>query len=834
MNPDSAEQPPPNEQRATLTQGNHPPIPENPPETGTAPPSRTLLSGIGSARWLAAGLSAAVAYGATLVGAVITLVLVFIGTLLTSNSGMDSTVQEYSGIDPAEIAGGFLFIIGIPFQLTGMAFMGAFGAELGTNFFGAPLELGGMLWVLPLFLTGLAVAALWWLGRRTERKQPTTPAQAWILSGTTGLALALIAMLLGLVFTIRSGDAEMAVSINSVSVSLFFGALAIGTLASRAGRAAARGFVLARKYPSVMSALKVFGLHFLAYTVVAGVIVFIAAIVKGGALAAFSAPLWLPTAATWVYGVGHFTTLGASTSAASDSMNVFDLPWWATLLLVLFTLALAVLASVVWALVRNNDPAALRRGTSWVVLPTVFLIGGLTMSVASAAVFDVSGGIFALSGTMALAPWTFLIMGLWGGAIEASSRFVAPVLIPLVPARVWAWLTHQVSQPTTVPGTHIAGAGGPAAAAVASDGAPSSAPTGDGAGQVTEPQPMSAQAKKRLRMGAIIAGAVVVLSVGATVAYNVVSTNVFGPQAQVEKYLDSLRDGDAATAVDILDPNVTSEERVLLTNQIFSAAENRISGYEIRDVETTDDGAVITADLTQDSKTTPITFVLEKGDRTAVVFNEWRVVSGGTWLLPIQLPEGANAIKVNGVDVELPSMEGQQAPGAILPVLPGSYVITPPEGTKYVTLGEAKTVNVAVDPASNDLMGAQFEISLTDAVQKDAVAQAKAYLEKCLASKEAEPESCPNNMYTSGDAEDYRNISWSVETEPTYEVSDGYQGESVRLSASDGEATVTYERNTEWDDDEPAVWEKNEDSQGLYFSGEVLIEKDKLSVTFTD
>ncbi len=820
MKPNSAEQSPPNQQGATLTQGNHPPLPENPPDAGAVPPSSTVLTGVGSTRWLGAGLSATIAYGVTLVGAVVALVLVFVGTLLTSNSDMDSTVQEYSGIDPAEIAGGILFIIGIPFQLTGMAFMGAFGAELGTNFFGAPLELEGMLWVLPLLLTGLAVAALWWLGRRAERKQPTEAAQAWILSGTTGLALALIAMLFGLVFTIRSGDEEMAVSINSVSVSLLFGALVIGTLATWAGRASARGFTFARKYPSVLNALKVFGLHFLAYTVVTGVIVFISAIVKGGALAAFSAPLWLPTAAIWGYGVGHFTTLGVSTSAASDSMNVLDLPWWATLLLILFTLAFAVLASVVWALVRNNDPTALRRGTSWVVLPAVFLVGGLATSLVSAAVFDVSGGIFALSGTMALAPWTFLIMGLWGAAIEVSSRFVAPTLIPFAPARVRGWLKRNVDHGMT-------------ADAVASDVTPSTAPAADATGQVPEPQPMSAQAKKRLRVWGIIVGAVVVLVIGATVAYNVVSTSVFGPKAQVEKYLDSLRDGDAATAVDILDPNVTSQERVLLTNQIFSAAKNRISGYEIRDVETTDGGAVITADLTQDSKTTPITFVLEKGDRTAVVFNEWRVVSGGTWLLPIQLPEGANEIKVNGVDVKLPSSEGQQAPGTILPVLPGSYVITPPEGTKYVTLGEAKTVNVAVDPEGNNSLGARFEISLTDAVQKDTVAEAKAYLEKCLASKDAAPEACPNKMYTYGDAKDYRNISWSLTTEPTYDVSEGFQGQSVRLRASGGEATVSYERNMEWYSDEPAVWEKQKDSRGLYFDGEVRLEKDKLTVKFS-
>ncbi len=808
---------------------NQPPAPAAPaaaPDAGFTPapdpafaaaparPARTVLNGVGPRQWVGAAISAAIAYGVTVVGTIAALVLVFIGSLFSADSAMDGRLQEMSGVDTSEITSGILFIIGAPFQVAGLALMGSLNTQMDSEFLGTSIQLGGMLWMMPLLLTALASATLWWLGRRAERGSPTTTVQRWLLAGATGVVLAVIATLLAQIFTIRSQDNGTELTLNSASASLFFGAILMGTLASFAGRRSASGkpSLLREKLPDSVPAMRLFGLHFLTYTTVTGFALLIAAAVKGGAVAAFAAPLWLPTAAAWSYGLGHLSAVRTSTSMTSDSVHLFTLPWWVALLMAVLTLLLAVCASVAWSLMR---PRASKHWSSWATLPAAFLAGGLLLALLSAALFDVDAGILAISGSLALAPWTFLIMGLWGAAIEAGSRFVAPTLVPLVPVRVRQRLGAD-SQGVT--------AGSP-------DQESSGAQTAS-AGPVVEAKPMTAQTKKRLKVGGIIVGAVVVLSVGATVAYNVAATTVYGPQAQVEKYLDALKDGDAEAAVDILDPNVTTQEQVLLNNEIFKAAENRISGYEIRDIETTDDGALVTADITQDSKTVPITFALEEGDRTALVFNEWRVLSGAAWHLPIEIPGGEGVFKVNGVDVEL-SSAGQQSPLMLLPVLPGDYVITPPEGTKYVTLGEPQTASVSVDPLAIGKRGVQFEINLTDAVQKDAIAQAKAYLEKCVAAKEAEPESCPNRMFTFGDEKDYRNISWKLSQEPTYEVSEGWQGTQMRLNATDGEATVTYERNTAWDD-EPAEWEKEDSSASLYFSGDVVIEKDKLTVSFED
>ena len=79
-------------------------------------------------------------------------------------------------------------------------------------------------------------------------------------------------------------------------------------------------------------------------------------------------------------------------------------------------------------------------------------------------------------------------------------------------------------------------------------------------------------------MSAAVVGAVAVLAVGSVVTINAVKP---GPDQLVKDYAQALVDGDARKALEILDPDVPNEERVLLTNEVLGAAANRIDGFSI-------------------------------------------------------------------------------------------------------------------------------------------------------------------------------------------------------------------------------------------------------------
>ncbi|NJC24150.1 hypothetical protein BJ994_003226 [Arthrobacter pigmenti] len=809
--------------------GDQPHLP--PPSTLPAQPAQpvqgTSLKDLEPARWIHACLSGALAYGLTVVGALLALLLMILGAVL-SPQDIQGSVEGFTGASAAEFGSLFLFIA-VPFQLAGMGLFGTLQGEMSVNILGAAVTVGGSGWFVPLALTGITVLTLAFVARRAARKQPTTTAQAWALSAASGAALAVVALLLGILFAVRLEEEGTSITLSSVSWSLFLGSLVIGTLASRVGRSmgARRNGPLAvtaarRTVAGVSAAFRVVGLHYLTYTLIGGSVLLIGTFVFGGAVAGFAALSWLPNLAGWMYGIGHLSVVRQVSTIGSDNVSTFDWPMWATLLSLLLTIALAAAASVAWALARRNAAG----WASWLVLPAVFLTCGLAITLLSTGSFEVQGGIFAASGSIALAPWTLLILALWGGTIEASSRFVAPWLVPYVPAKV----RRFVAGPRDT--NRIAVAQDPHTGAL-----PASAQTtipldAQDEDQAAEPKPLSPQAKKKLKIGAVVAGVVVVLGIGAAVTYNVLATSTYGPQAQVEKYLQALQDGDASTAVEIVDPNVPSAERLLLSDEIYGAAENRITAYEIRDVEQEGDTAIVTAEITQDSQTTPLTFTLEKGDSTAVIFHEWRVAHGSSWTLPVQVPTGFTNIAVNGVDVEIPAQQAQQAPGTFaFAVLPGTYVITPPEGTRYVTLGEAQTVTVSADPTVFPGEGAIFEPSMTGALTEDAIAQVQAHLAGCMAAKESEPAGCPNSAFTFGDEEDYRNFIWTMTEEPTFEVTESWNG--LLLTSDGGVMTVTYEQNTNWLGDEPE-WEKQEEQMPLYFSAPVQIEGDKLTVVFEE
>src|SRR5690606_9917151 len=94
---------------------------------------------------------------------------------------------------------------------------------------------------------------------------------------------------------------------------------------------------------------------------------------------------------------------------------------------------------------------------------------------------------------------------------------------------------------------------------------------------------------RKAKIGWLIGGSAVVVLVAALVVgvfiKNHLAATTYSAQARAEEYLSAVVDGDAGRALELWAPNVTSAERVLLASEIYAAADDRPTAYEITDVD---------------------------------------------------------------------------------------------------------------------------------------------------------------------------------------------------------------------------------------------------------
>ena len=403
-------------------------------------------------QWWLAVQSALFAYGLTLGAALVTMALLVLGFFLGGTGALNG-MNDSAGTMGARLDGPSALLI-YPFFLAAMALGGTTVLTVSSAGYAnlpAPLV---SLWAgaLPLLLTAVAAAALWRLGRRAERRQPLgSEWHRWLYSALTGLSLAAVSVLLSLLVSLREDTEAGAMFLTAASPSLVAGAVLLGTLATWAGRKHGTGSAprwitwTERSLPGVRPALRVAGGHYLVYSAVTGTALLITALVKGGTAVAFAAPLWLPTASAWAYGLGHLSTVTEQGVPAAANLpgSIGDLPMWASAAVGVLSLLLAAAASVAWFLARGPLPDPPGRRSSWLPLPLVFGLAGAAISVfglvLAGQAFAAGGGGTSF-GTVGPAPWTFLVMAAWGLLIEAGSRTMAGHVEHLVPARAAAFL----------------------------------------------------------------------------------------------------------------------------------------------------------------------------------------------------------------------------------------------------------------------------------------------------------------------------------------------------------------------------------------------------------
>ena len=310
-------------------------------------------------------------------------------------------------------------------------------------------------------------------------------------------------------------------------------------------------------------------------------------------------------------------------------------------------------------------------------------------------------------------------------------------------------------------------------------------PPPGGPGEAPQGHSNPKRRKRLIIAGSVTVGLLVVLGVGGFFGYQYLNETTYSPRVQAEEYLQALVDGKLEKALDMA-PADSDLDNSLMTDEVYSKVENRISGFEITDVMVDGDKAEVAVDVEQGSETEAMKLSLSKAGTEAVLFKKWKVDAPlGTWSLRYLVDPDVTGTAVNGVDFKAPE------DGRKLAVMPGDYTFNAPNGTKFVSYGEDEIMSVGLD-SQESLMGVGFLPEITDAARDEIKAQTRAHLEACMKSTELLPKGCPNKA-DGEDPNNFRNIKWSMTREPTYAVIEGDPSTPFPVTAENGQFTLEAE-----------------------------------------
>ncbi|ROR83025.1 hypothetical protein SAMN06295974_3571 [Plantibacter flavus] len=690
----------------------------------------------------------------------------------------------------------------IPAQLVGMAVGGVL--TVGVSGYGVAMS-ASVLWI-PIPLTAVVTAVLVVGGAADEHRRPTAVAHRWIFSGLSGFVLSLSVLLLTAVSSLSNAADAVRVTASAASPTAGLGALVLGTLASFLGRAivharAAGRPLTQRGGPALRACWSAMGAAAL-YAAVGVLIAGVAAIIWAVTAApepsvAFTGALWAPTAGLVALALMNLSAVTVSGGGALvDAVVPEGAPWlpsiaplWVVVVAIIVALGLIVLAATV---LRLRRPATANVGVAWLITVGVFGCLGLLITVFGGATAwsDSQAGGFGLFGsifmqvmrgtvTIGVAPWTCLIFMVVGVGVEAASRLVAPSLIAVLPAR----LTRVIAE-----------AGKARSSGVSVDAAEPSSAVVSASLESSTPDPLSPERKRAVRTGVVVAGSVLVLAVGGSVAVAVLNDQVFSPTQQVRNYLDAVVAGDASRAMELADISASSSDRVLLSDDVLQATTSRITGYRVIEVTSEQGRTAVEVELDQDGRKIRSDYGLVAEGKVGLVFDSWRLETVRLPSLALELPEGIDEVMVNEQPIDVSDVIRSELGTVSLPVFPGAYTLALPEDSEWVTGSTARLLATA--EGGRSLTEGALELEPTEALVEEVDRQVDEVLASCAAATTLRPDGCPFSVYAF--TADVSDVHWSITKEPTIEITQRLRGGLAFTTAENGEAAVTYTSNARY------------------------------------
>lgn len=780
--------------------------------------------------------------------------------------GLIGLQVEADGGDIASTIGSQWFPLIV--QLLGAGFLGTFSTTVAV----AGVSVSAGVFAVPIIVPVCAVLAVLVFGRRLAPAVHLPAAWRAAVAGIAGVFLAAAVLILQLAAPLSiSVENAPGISIRAISAwSVIMGVIVIAAAAFVVLNAP--GATRSRWRSGVLQAVE----HLGAYGALLAIVVFVIVAARSGSAGSLLllAPALLPIVAADATALGAFSAVGASVQGGIDAYLPFDLPsasitvfseafpLWARIVMPLLAIVVLAIASLRWRARRGSASDA----ASWFVLPAGYAALGAAVTIVGQVrggadvgvpAGEISGAL-GLAGTTGLsagvgpAVWTFVLFAVFGAAVEALARYAAAPVARVLPFALLRALTRgaeaapqregvppQAGAPAPAgadaPTPHGSTGAAPPIAAAAPAGAavgrvgetappPAAAPpvpapgddpfTGLADGHPNGPrQPMSRRARTAwIASGATVLGLVVLIVAGLVVRGYVAGTT-YSPQAKVDSYLRALVDGDASAALELWAPNVKNDQRVLLADDIYAAAENRPTDYEIVDVQESGEEASVSATLTVDGKAYDVDFMVASAGRTAVVFDDWRITSGPEQT--VRLGDVAAVTQVNGVDVDLSRVavtefaeeSADWSELADLPVLPGDYTFAAPEADGVFTYGDDQTATALPGVGFEDAWAeldapqyASFAATWTDEAQKQAIDKVQAHIDECMTSNRFTPKLCPNTLTMYDPAfKAVLKLTRSWKEEPTLRFEARDEGDVVVVEG--GELRFDYKWRYDEDDD---------------------------------
>lgn len=802
----------------------------------SAPPSSDafgrLLRSVSGRDWLASVIAAVGGWVAAYVVAAISLLLT-VAVLAAGGSGSASVGSGPTGSTPdlgsgstpdvQSLLSGVSVLLGTPAQLVALADLGRLHLSGSIGFLGSG---SGALAVVPVLVLAAQVVLAVVLTRRIRtRDLGRTPiVLTAVLSGlvTTVLTNA-AAGILAIRFPAVTGAAIDPV--HAVGLGSILGAFVIGALAAVLARPSA---LLGRNVFAgrVLGTLRVAASQLTVLVVLVTVVVIVVALIGQPSWGA-ALPVLVGNVAVALTALGFLGGVGLSGfGSAGSTASVFGGAGGWTWLVVLLVVVTSVVAGLALA-VRRND--RFRTTLDWVVTPVVWFALGLLLFVLGTGLVSYQAtGVSAVSGSgsVGIAPWTPLVFALWGGAIEAVARYLAPVLLPRLGGGVVLRTSRLVgadSRPAAAPVFPAAGSPTPGTSPVAGSPAPGTyppagppapgtySPAGSAApgafpaqtadptgaawsatpgvghpgqpaqpfvgGGAPAPAPMSPRAKKILVRSLIAGGAVVVVVIAGAVTTGVLRANVWGPAPTVKSYVQAIASGDADTAARLSE---VPSDAAMLDTAVLKSAKDRPSDIRVGRVSTSGDSALATVSYTQDGKNRSGQVSLRRTGTAFLVKDEWRVtepLAQTVTLTASEVLEGA-PVTIGGKEI------GEISDGRFTSLAyPGTYEVEV-GGTKYFTGG---TEQVSVGATSSGYV--DFSPTATKALQQDAEQYVADLIDDCATKTDLSALSgCP--WYGPYDADGA--VRYDVTTMPEVEVEASASGTVMVQSTKDGVVEYDY------------------------------------------
>lgn len=280
----------------------------------------------------------------------------------------------------------------------------------------------------------------------------------------------------------------------------------------------------------------------------------------------------------------------------------------------------------------------------------------------------------------------------------------------------------------------------------------------------------------RDRFLALGGASLVVLALAATVGYQVVQDNVYGPNVVVGQYFTAVASRDVPAALQFLDASTSKNlDKSLLTSAAMSKGPSNVS---IGSTTVTGDQATVIVNETLDGTPTQATFTLNREGSAGGIFDTWRLDSPFTQLtISTDNAAASSSLTVNGVAVAV-SADAH-------PVFPGVYTVAQPK------VGLYQASDTQVTSTGEGAQTATLSDVLDPSVQQAADQAVRAMLDTCASSTYPSPTGCPFSYDNSATFDTPTSVQWTITSYPTVSVDVASDGTLSLTTTSEGTAHIT-------------------------------------------